>query len=62
MDILDEEVGGHQGMELFVETDRFAQLNAGVVLDEGLASSDDVFTVFYGERSAWCMESLSFVF
>lgn len=49
----DEEVGGVEGMELFVETDRFKQLNVGFALDEGLASPNDVFSVYYGERSAW---------
>lgn len=62
----DEEVGGRDGMEKFVgissfdsisnrfsELPEFAQLNPGVVLDEGLASPDDSFTVFYGERAPW---------
>lgn len=42
-------------MELFVETEEFRKLNIGVALDEGLANPEDFFTVFYGERTAWCM-------
>ena len=50
----DEEVGGHDGMETFVNTDEFRALNAGLVLDEGLANPTDAFTLFYGERAPWC--------
>ncbi|XP_036850833.1 aminoacylase-1 isoform X2 [Manis javanica] len=49
----DEEVGGHQGMELFVQRPEFQALRAGFALDEGLASLTDNFTVFYSERSTW---------
>lgn len=31
----DEEVGGHQGMELFVQRPEFQALRAGFALDEG---------------------------
>lgn len=31
----DEEVGGHQGMELFVKRPEFQALRAGFALDEG---------------------------
>ncbi len=41
-------------MEQFVNTKRFADMNVAVTLDEGLASPDETFTVFYGERAAWC--------
>lgn len=41
-------------MEKFAVTDRFKQLNVGFVLDEGLASENDVYRVFYGERCVWC--------
>ncbi len=41
-------------MSTVIETKEFANLNVGVALDEGLASPDDSFTVFYGERVAWC--------
>lgn len=49
----DEEIGGHQGMELFVKRPEFQALKAGFALDEGLASPTDAFTVFYSERSPW---------
>ena len=52
---LDEEIGGHDGMEKFVDTEVFKKLNVGFALDEGLANPTDAFTVFYGERSPWCM-------
>nr|XP_057921461.1 aminoacylase-1-like [Doryrhamphus excisus] len=49
----DEEVGGHHGMETFVEHPEFRKLNIGFALDEGLANPSDAFTVFYGERNPW---------
>lgn len=52
----DEEIGGKDGMELFVETDRFKQMNVGFSLDEGLANPTNAFNVYYGERSAWWMK------
>ncbi|XP_055985861.1 aminoacylase-1 [Sorex fumeus] len=52
----DEEVGGHQGMELFVKRPEFRALKAGFALDEGLASPTDAFTVFYSERSPWWVQ------
>ena len=41
-------------MGAFVQSDLFKRLNVGFCLDEGLANPTDAFTVFYGERSAWC--------
>uniref|UniRef100_A0A4X1SEM5 N-acyl-aliphatic-L-amino acid amidohydrolase n=2 Tax=Sus scrofa TaxID=9823 RepID=A0A4X1SEM5_PIG len=55
----DEEVGGHQGMELFVKRPEFQALRAGFALDEGLASPTDAFTVFYSERSPWWLRVTS---
>ncbi|CAN6476622.1 unnamed protein product [Victoria cruziana] len=49
----DEEVGGHDGVELFVESEVYRSMNVGIVLDEGLASETDEFRVFYGERCPW---------
>ncbi|XP_058535058.1 aminoacylase-1 [Ochotona princeps] len=49
----DEEIGGHKGMELFVQRPEFQALRAGFALDEGLANPTDAFTVFYSERSPW---------
>lgn len=50
----DEEIGSKQAFELFIETEKFRSLNAGVALDEGLASPDECFSVFFGERLPWC--------
>jgi aminoacylase len=52
----DEEVGGHTGMELWVQSDHFKCLNIGLVLDEGLPNPGNAYTVFYGERAPWWME------
>lgn len=41
-------------MELFVNDSRFAALNIGFALDEGLANETEAFTVYYGERAPWC--------
>ncbi|EGG24895.1 N-acyl-L-amino-acid amidohydrolase [Cavenderia fasciculata] len=49
----DEEIGAGQGMEPFVETQKFRDMNVGVAIDEGLASPTEEFTVFYGERAPW---------
>ncbi|KAI8122699.1 hypothetical protein FF38_01384 [Lucilia cuprina] len=53
MFVPDEEIGGHLGMEAFVKTDDFKKLNVGFSLDEGIASENDVFKVYYAERSIW---------
>ncbi|KAF4727004.1 adenylate cyclase, partial [Perkinsus olseni] len=48
----DEEVGGADGAMKFAESSEFADLNVGMVLDEGLANpSSEKYTVFYGERA-----------
>ncbi|KAF3331139.1 aminoacylase-1-like protein [Carex littledalei] len=49
----DEEIGGHTGVEAFVKSEIFKELNIGLVLDEGLASPGDGYRLFYGERSPW---------
>ncbi|GAB2267560.1 hypothetical protein Dimus_002540 [Dionaea muscipula] len=51
----DEEIGGHDGAGKFSESDVFGKLNVGIVLDEGLASMNKNYRVFYGERSPWWM-------
>lgn len=38
---------------MFVKTEAFQRMNVGFALDEGIASPDDVFPVFYAERSVW---------
>lgn len=51
----DEEIGGELGMKAMIATDRWSQLNVGFALDEGLASLDDTFKIYYGERAAWVL-------
>lgn len=50
----DEEIGGKDGMQKFVDDESFKKLNVGFVLDEGLATEEEAYKVHYGERSAWC--------
>lgn len=40
-------------MKKFVPTTEFKSLNVGFSLDEGLASNNEEFSVFYAERSIW---------
>lgn len=49
----DEEIGGHDGMKLFVESPLFTSLNIGVALDEGAPHPNSTFNVLYGERQRW---------
>lgn len=49
----DEEIGGVDGMNVMLQSDWFSSLNIGLALDEGLASEEDEFAVFYGERLPW---------
>lgn len=49
----EEEVGGFDGMADYVHTKEFQSLNVGFALDEGIASQNEVFNVFYGERAIW---------
>jgi aminoacylase len=53
----DEEVGGG-GMAAFLESELFKHQLPGIALalDEGLASTDDTFSVFYGERLPWWVD------
>lgn len=53
MYVPDEEKGGKLGMAKFVDQEDFKKLNVGFSLDEGLAAPDDVFPIFYAERSIW---------
>ncbi|KAM0049167.1 putative N-acyl-aliphatic-L-amino acid amidohydrolase [Helianthus debilis subsp. tardiflorus] len=46
----DEEIGGHDGAEKFVDSVIFDEMNVGIVLDEGLASVDGHYRLFYAER------------
>ncbi|KAK1430914.1 hypothetical protein QVD17_14030 [Tagetes erecta] len=49
----DEEIGGLDGMAKFVESDEFKEMNVGFFLDEGQASTNDEYRVFYADRSPW---------
>ena len=53
VDFADEEVGGKKGMAAFVKSPEFANLNVGFALDEGVASPDHSFHLYYGERNIW---------
>ena len=49
----DEEVGGSRGIKLLLAHSRMRELNMGFLLDEGLASPSERYSVFYGERKIW---------
>lgn len=49
----DEEIGGIDGLQKFVQTKDFQKLNVGVTLDESVGSVDEEFPVFYAERCIW---------
>lgn len=49
----DEEIGGHDGVQKWVEEESFKKLNVGLSLDEGLASENNVVPLYYGERAIW---------
>lgn len=49
----DEEIDGADGMRLFVHTDRFKAMNAGVALDEGVPSPFKHMFIFNEERAPW---------
>ena len=49
----DEEIGGVEGMVLFVKTSLFKSLNVGFSLDEGLAGPEDEIPLYYGERNVF---------
>ncbi|XP_017046430.1 aminoacylase-1-like [Drosophila ficusphila] len=49
----DEETGGDMGMAELVKGDYFTKMNVGFSLDEGIASEDDSYPVFYAERTCW---------
>lgn len=40
-------------MGKWVTMDEFQKLNIGCALDEGMASVDETYLLFYGERSIW---------
>jgi len=54
--IADEELGGHEGMAVYVVSKEFKDLNIGFTLDEGLASEDNAIPLFYGERNSFWVQ------
>lgn len=51
----DEETDAIFGMKSFVRHDVFKSLNIGFAMDEGMTNENDVYRLFYGERSNWSM-------
>lgn len=49
----DEEVGGFDGMGVLLQSTWYSSIQIAVALDEGLASEEDDFCIFYGERLPW---------
>ena len=49
----DEEIGGEDGMCKLLQSKWYSEIKIDLALDEGLASEDDGFSVFYGERLPW---------
>ncbi|XP_047323400.1 aminoacylase-1 [Impatiens glandulifera] len=49
----DEEIGGIDGMAKFVKSKVFEEMNVGFMIDEGQASTNEEFRVFYADRSPW---------
>ncbi|KAL1461797.1 hypothetical protein WDU94_013668 [Cyamophila willieti] len=52
----DEEIGGKEGMGLFVKSDEFKKLNIGCAFDEARASPTEVFNLSNKERTLWHMK------
>jgi aminoacylase len=49
----DEEIGGSGGMGVLLASDWYSEVQIDLALDEGLASEDKNYCVFYGERLPW---------
>ncbi|ORZ29745.1 hypothetical protein BCR44DRAFT_61677 [Catenaria anguillulae PL171] len=56
MFVPDEEIGGKDGMEKFIETSAWKELRPALVLDEGLGNDEDKYKVYHGERAPWWIE------
>lgn len=54
----DEEIGGSLGMSVIVKSEAFRALNVAFALDEGIASANEQFPIYYAERSAWCKQQI----
>eukprot|EP00834_Sanchytrium_tribonematis_P006580 NODE_498_length_6794_cov_0.318250.p1 type:complete len:396 gc:universal NODE_498_length_6794_cov_0.318250:107-1294(+) len=55
----DEEIGGHDGMELFVTKPEFKALQPIFAFDEGLASKEDHYKLYYGERAPFWIKLIA---
>lgn len=51
--IIDEEIGGESGMQVFVKSPEFKALNIGISLDEGTPYPASEWIVFHGEKVLW---------
>lgn len=49
----DEEIGGEFGVKAFVHTPEFKELNIGFAIDEGTPEEDEVYKVYYAEKTMW---------
>ena len=51
----DEEIRGYEGMHILLQSQFFKLYcsKVAIALDEGLASEDDDYSIFYGERLPW---------
>lgn len=47
----DEEIGSANGAAMFVQSEKFKELNVGICFDEGIPSPTNMFYVFSSERS-----------
>jgi len=46
----DEEIGGIDGMKIFIESEEFRRLNCGFALDEGITCLSSKVTLFNCEQ------------
>jgi len=53
----DEEIGGKEGMKLFVESEEFRSLNSGFALDEGVMSFRYKLIAFFARKSSYCFST-----
>lgn len=55
----DEEVGGHHGMEPFVNSEHFERLNVGVDIDECEINAGNVLLISTAEKAIWRKQRFS---
>ncbi|XP_042494656.1 aminoacylase-1-like [Macadamia integrifolia] len=49
----DEEISSRDGAGKLSESEEFKKMNVGILFDEGLASTNENYRVFFAERSPW---------